>query len=223
MEVMKVEPFVTHLIISLALMGAARKPVRAVDLMKSMGISRATLSRWVSRAEELNFVRSATSRKQQYIMLTEKSIEVLILLREAISGISWGEEVVLGEVFSGMGEGAYYMSRKGYVEGFRRLVGYKPYPGTLNLRLSQEDASKVSEWRRRVVPKIIPGFSEEGRTFGEVEIYPVGVNGEMQAIAVFPRRRHYGYDVLELAHEENLREKLGLRDGDMVSVTLKEW
>jgi len=223
LEVMKADPSVTHLIISLALLGGAKKPVRAKDLSRLMNASRATLSRWVSRAEELGFVRSATSKKSQYVMLSEKSLELLRSIRESIEGIEWGEKVVMGEVFSGMGEGAYYMSRKGYLRGFMEVVGCRPFPGTLNLRLGHEDAWKVVEWRRKVVPKVIPGFYEEGRTFGEVEVYPVTINGEINAFSVFPRRRHYGYDVLELVHEENLREKMGLRDGEVVAVTLKSW
>ncbi|MEM3445936.1 MAG: DUF120 domain-containing protein [Candidatus Korarchaeum sp.] len=222
-ELMRADPSVTHLIVSLALLGATKRPVRARDLSKFMSTSRATLSRWVSRAEELGFVRSATSKKSQYIMLSEKSVELLRSIGESIEGLGWGDRVVIGEVFSGMGEGAYYMSRSGYIEGFIRIIGYKPFPGTLNLKLSYEDAVKVSEWRRKVVPYSIPGFSEGGRTFGDVEVYPVVINGEVEALSVFPKRRHYGQDVLELVHEENLREKLKLRDGDMVAVTLRSW
>lgn len=223
MELMKADPSVTHLIVSLALLGAAKKPVRAKDLGELISTSRATLSRWVSRAEELGFVKSVTSKKTQYLMLSEKSVELLRSIVESMEGIGWGDRVVMGEVFSGMGEGAYYMSRRGYLSGFVRVIGCEPFPGTLNLRLSYEDAVKVSEWRRRVAPKVITGFSEEGRTFGDVELYPVLINSEVPALSVFPRRRHYGHDVLEIVHKENLRERLGLRDGDMVAVTLRSW
>ncbi|MCS7102939.1 MAG: hypothetical protein NZ992_03550, partial [Candidatus Korarchaeum sp.] len=77
MEVVKADPSVTHLIVSLALLGAAKKPVKARDLSKLMSTSRATLSRWVSRAEELGFVKSATSKRTQYVMLSEKSVKPL--------------------------------------------------------------------------------------------------------------------------------------------------
>ncbi|MDW8035618.1 MAG: DUF120 domain-containing protein, partial [Candidatus Korarchaeum sp.] len=195
MEVVKADPSVTHLIVSLALLGAAKKPVKARDLSKLMSTSRATLSRWVSRAEELGFVKSATSKRTQYVMLSEKSVKLLRSIGESIEGIGWGDKVVIGEIFSGMGEGAYYMSKRGYLDGFIKIVGYKPFPGTLNLKLSYEDAVKVGEWRMKVVPRVITGFSEEGRTFGDVEVYPVMINSEVSALSVFPRRRHYGYDV----------------------------
>ncbi|MEM2291218.1 MAG: hypothetical protein QW711_06240, partial [Candidatus Korarchaeum sp.] len=83
MELMRADPSVTHLIVSLALLGATKRPVRARDLSKFMSTSRATLSRWVSRAEELGFVRSATSKKSQYIMLSEKSVELLRSIGES--------------------------------------------------------------------------------------------------------------------------------------------
>ena len=39
------------------------------------------------------------------------------------------------KIVSGMGEGAYYMSLKGYRNQFIEKLGYEPYPGTLNVKL----------------------------------------------------------------------------------------
>ena len=43
---------------------------------------------------------------------------------------------VSGKVFSGLGEGAYYISLMGYKKQFISKLGFEPYPGTLNLKLS---------------------------------------------------------------------------------------
>ena len=50
-----------------------------------------------------------------------------------------------GVVTSGLGQGAYFMSLPWVQDAVRRLIGFTPYPGTLNVRL---DADMVGVWRR---------------------------------------------------------------------------
>ncbi len=219
----ELDPYTSHLLLAVILLGGSKKPVRASDLCEYLNTSRATISRWISRAEDLGFLRSTMARRVQYVMATQKALELVRTLYEMTQGISWDEEVLMAEVFSGMKEGAYYMSRPGYMMGFKEVLGYIPFPGTLNLRVRGEDVSKIREWRRRVRPKVVPGFVEAGRTFGDVEVLPVVLNGSVEAHAIFPLRRHYGDDVLEIIHPESLRIKLNVKDGDIVAVTLKKW
>ncbi len=219
----ELDPYTSHLLLAVILLGGSKKPVRASDLCEYLNTSRATISRWISRAEDLGFLRSTMARRVQYVMATQKALELVRTLYEMTQGISWDEEVLMAEVFSGMKEGAYYMSRPGYMMGFKEVLGYIPFPGTLNLRVRGEDVSKIREWRRRVRPKVVPGFVEAGRTFGDVEALPVVLNGSVEAHAIFPLRRHYGDDVLEIIHPESLRIKLNVKDGDIVAVTLKKW
>ncbi len=219
----ELDPYTSHLLLAVILLGGSKKPVRASDLCEYLNTSRATISRWISRAEELGFLRSTMARRVQYVMATQKALELVRTLYEMTQGISWDEEVLMAEVFSGMKEGAYYMSRPGYVMGFKEILGYIPFPGTLNLRVRGDDVSKIREWRRRVRPKVVPGFVEAGRTFGDVEVLPVVLNGFVEAHAIFPLRRHYGDDVLEIIYPESLRIKLNIKDGDIVAVTLKKW
>ncbi len=40
-----------------------------------------------------------------------------------------------GTVFTGLGEGAYYIGRESYRQQFVEKLGFDPYPGTLNLKL----------------------------------------------------------------------------------------
>ncbi len=223
-KIEKLDPHVTLLIIATILLGGSKEPVRAVDISDYLDVSRATISRWISKAEELGYLKSTISRKVQYVIATQKAVQLIKSVYESLEERSWGEEVILAEVFSGMGEGAYYMSRPGYVMEFRKVLGYIPYPGTLNLRIKEvRDYTTIREWKASVSPKIIQGFVEGGRTFGNVEVLPIKLNGRVRAHAIFPERRHYRDDVLEVIHEENLRIKLNVRDGDVVAVYLSDW
>ena len=64
---------------------------------------------------------------------------------------------------------------------------------------------------------LIEGFSTEDRTFGEVKAFKCRVNGVEGAI-VIPKRTHYPSEILEIIAPVKLREKLGLKDGDIVEV-----
>ena len=107
--------------------------------------------------------------------------------------------------------GNYYISREGYRRQFSEKLGFEPTPGTLNLKLDEpftlHDSDSIE----------IEGFSEEGRSFGACSCLPAEVGGIRGAI-VRPERTSYPATLLELIAPVNLREALGLSDGDDVVV-----
>jgi riboflavin kinase len=121
-----------------------------------------------------------------------------------------------GKVASGLGVGRYYISREGYRRQFSERLGLDPIPGTLNLKLDRPfvlDDSDPDSIR-------IEGFIEEGRSFGACICRPVRIGGIRGAI-VRPERTSYSAALLELVAPVNLREALGLSDGDEVEVVLE--
>ena len=57
-----------------------------------------------------------------------------------------------GVVFSGRGEGSFYVSI--YARSFEEVLGFRPFPGTLNIRL-QADIERFNAWDVFIVrPKI---------------------------------------------------------------------
>lgn len=46
--------------------------------------------------------------------------------------------IIEGEVVSGLGEGRYFLSLPPYKEIFKKILGFEPYEGTLNLKLDRE-------------------------------------------------------------------------------------
>ena len=75
------------------------------------------------------------------------------ILSHVLDELRWyleGEEaqviVLEGEVISGLYEGAYYISKNGYRTQIIEKLGFDPYPGTLNLKLKDEEI----EQRKRI-------------------------------------------------------------------------
>jgi len=119
---------------------------------------------------------------------------------------------------SGLGEGKYYISQPEYKRQFKEKVGFVPYPGTMNVRLSGADLSRV-----RILHDTggleIEGFSKDGRTFGAGKVFKATINGHECAI-IIPFRTHYE-DILELIARDHLRDELSLKDGNMVTLKVR--
>lgn len=120
-------------------------------------------------------------------------------------------------VFSGRGEGGFYVSI--YSREFRRLLGINPYPGTLNTRLTSnvEGFNRCLEGNGILVrPPKIPGAR-----LGDVYVYPAVIEGSVEAFIVRPVITFYSSDVVEFISSEYIRGRLSLRDGDRVRFRLK--
>ncbi len=122
--------------------------------------------------------------------------------------------VFRGEVFSGRGEGSFYVSI--YARSFRRKLGFTPYPGTLNVRLV-EGIDEYNDCVRMLPKTVIEPPQIEGARLARVVVYRVYVNG-YPAFAVRPEITVYRNDVVEVIAPEYLREKLRLKDGDTVYI-----
>jgi riboflavin kinase len=123
-----------------------------------------------------------------------------------------------GVVFSGLGEGAYYISKERYTKQFIEKLGFEPYPGTLNLKLTTDyDVKARSELE--AYPAIeIEGFRNENRTFGSVKCYPVTIENKAKGALILALRSHYDASVIEVIAPVFLRKYLKLKDGHKVKV-----
>ena len=50
---------------------------------------------------------------------------------------------MVGTLETGLGEGGYYISKEGYMEQFNDKLSWKPYKGTFNLRLDDDEVPKI--------------------------------------------------------------------------------
>jgi len=119
-----------------------------------------------------------------------------------------------GRVTAGLGEGSYYV--KEYSGRIQEKLGFKPFFGTLNVRLN-----KVPDIRSYVTERI-EKFKKEGKEFGLVELIPARIlAGEStgDCYIVIPERNKHP-DEIELISEFNLRDKFKLNEGDEVRIII---
>jgi len=204
----------------LALMNATKRVLKisSKELAEKIGQSVQTAARKLKELEDEGLIERTLTKDGQFIVITEKGKKMLY--REYLDYKKIFEDegaiVIRGKVFSGVGEGRYYVSLEGYRKQFVEKLGFDPFPGTLNLRIPKEQLY----FRRRLDEEdgiLIEGFSTPDRTFGEVKAFRCKVGGVEGAI-VMPKRTHYPEDVLEVIAPVKLRDVLKLKDGDYVDV-----
>jgi len=119
-----------------------------------------------------------------------------------------------GRVFTGQGEGRKYIVRPWVKREIEEKLGFTPYAGTLNLRLSKESEQQRSLLEKSAFLKVC---AAEGCCSGL--IFKASISAQDCAV-VIPEVEGYPKDVLEIIAWTNLRERLQLRDGDEVTVTV---
>ncbi len=203
---------------NLGLFGAlhSRIPITSAEFGKRMGLSQQSASRILRELQAMDMIDISRGRKS-WIRITERGRNVLMKEYGDYRAIfEKGEPVIRGKVESGMGEGRYYLSKRGYLDQIKKIFGFEPYPGTLNVRLSMEEMTKYRGFLGKAMT--IKGFVSEGRTFGDV----LAIKAEMEGIicaVITPKRSHYS-DVVEVIAPVNLRGLLKLKDGDEVEIEL---
>ncbi len=182
--------------------------------------SQQTASRLLAEASDLGLVERMRHRTGLRVKITPSGIGYLErmyhLIDQALAPLSQIIEVT-GSVFTGLGQGQYYMSREPYVECFNKALGWVPYPGTLNLRLSSASDQQAFLTLKGAFPHVIEQFELEGRMFGGVLVFPVLIENITNAALVVPIRTHWGNDTAEIISDVCLRKALGLADDSQVT------
>ncbi len=118
-----------------------------------------------------------------------------------------------GEVTTGLGKAAYFLSQEFYTNEFKKNLGFIPYPGTLNVVVSEEYLDEINKIKDTCENLIKP---DEG--FGAVNYIKAKLNDKINGAIVFPAKTTHDENYLEFIAEDKLRDKLGLEDGDIVSL-----
>jgi riboflavin kinase len=209
-------------LVELLLLGAKSRFVGLTTecLAEQLGKSQQAVSQHVIELERLGYIERERQGRGFNIKLTDRAVNDLtsyyLTLRSALEEAPDVYEFA-GELFTGLGEGAYYVGMRGYAKQFKEKLGYEPFPGTLNLRLGSRTDRVQAEQLRSKPGILIEGFKDGARTFGALRVYPALIEGERGGILAIDRT-HYDASVLEVIAPKNLRDALGLKDGARVSV-----
>jgi len=220
----KVKPTYIPTLMELLALGAKNSYVETstIDLAKRVGKSQQAASKHLSDLERMGYIERFRSGGRNGVKVTAKGVEAMMDIYSTLKVVLEGVEPTLkieGELFTGLGEGAYYMSLRGYRRQFLKKLGFDPYPGTLNLRLSPVYRRLRRDLER--YPSIhIEGFEDEQRTYGWARCYPAKVNDSIEGMVIVLERTHYDDSVLEVIAPVDIRDTLRLKDGDRVAVKI---
>ena len=123
-----------------------------------------------------------------------------------------------GTIISGMGEGAYYMSMKGYAKQFKSKLGYIPFPGTLNVKLKDKEFIEAKRSLDAHPAIMVNGFSDGKRTYGWVKCYPARINNTVNAAVILLERTHHDDSIIELISRENIKKSIKLSTGSNITI-----
>jgi riboflavin kinase len=212
------------ILLKLAEMGAHRRTAKISTeyLAGKLGASQQTASRYLIELDKYGWIKRAVTPEGCLIKITDTGIKELKKLYSNLRFLmeaAYPPSITLeGVVFTGLGEGAYYISKERYTKQFIEKLGFEPYPGTLNLKLTTDyDVKTRSELE--AYPAIeIEGFRSEDRTFGSVKCYPVTIENRVKGALILALRSHYDASVIEIIAPVFLRKHLNLKDGHKVKV-----
>ena len=120
-----------------------------------------------------------------------------------------------GVVTTGLGQGGRFMAVDWVREGIRRLVGFDPYPGTLNVRLVEPAA--LHAWRRISHDATLRLDPPPPETCG-ARLVLATLMPDVAAAIVVPDVTGHGDDLLELVAAVHVRNHLGLQEHDPVTL-----
>ena len=220
--------FSRHLftLIKLAEMGAYKRTAKISTeyLAQKLEISQQSASRYLIELERKGWIKRTTTPEGSLIKIDEaggKELQKLYTHLRFVVEAAYPPSVTLeGTVFTGLGEGAYYTQKEHYRKQFFEKLGFDPYPGTLNLKLTADYDLKTRLELEGYPAVEVEGFKSEDRTFGTVKCYPAVIGNKVKGALISALRGHYDNSVLEIIAPVNLRKSLNLKDDNKVKVEI---
>ncbi|NWF87389.1 CTP-dependent riboflavin kinase [Candidatus Bathyarchaeota archaeon] len=121
---------------------------------------------------------------------------------------------IKGKVISGSGEGAKFTELPWVKEQIVEEVGFTPYLGTLNVKVTEPSLLKrLLENAKWIEISPVNGFCRG-------KIVKAHFMDNLECAIIIPEVGNYPEDVIELIAPINLRKKFKLRDGDTVEVKI---
>jgi len=213
-------------LLKLAEMGAHRRiaKISTEYLAEKLGASQQSASRYLIELDNKGWIKRSITPEGCLIKITDAGVKELKKLYSNLRFLmetAYPPSITLeGVTFTGLGEGAYYIAIDQYRKQFIEKLGFDPYPGTLNLKLTTDYDIKTHSELEGYPAIEIEGFRSENRTFGSVKCYPVIIENKVKGALISALRSHYDASVIEVIAPVFLRKHLKLKDGHKVKVEI---
>ncbi len=126
---------------------------------------------------------------------------------------------MIGILESGFGRGAKFVAMKVYKDIITSVLGNEPFHGTLNLRLSKDDAEIIDDKFKNgiVYDDILDKTKDPPVKMGGIVMIPLSLKCDndtiVRAIGIRPLLTNHSSQVLEVIASDNLRQFWSMEDG----------
>ena len=193
------------------------------SLGKSIHKSQQAASKHLLELENNQFIDRIISGRNISVKITTKGYSEMVklstILQKSLDS-SPSHVELKGVLVSGMGEGAYYMSLKGYTKQFKSKIGFIPFPGTLNVRLDKKIHQEAIKQFESLDGIKIKSFSDGKRTYGWVKCFPAKLNNSINCQLIILERTHHDDSIIELISKVCIRKSGKLKDGSKVTIKI---
>jgi len=106
------------------------------------------------------------------------------------------------------------MSMQHYQNEIKKKLGFKAYPGTLNLKVSKKQRDLLKDIKKIA----LDGFKQKGMIFGGADCYKARIKDIEGAIIIPHMTKHK--NIIEFIAHIYIKTELKIKDGDKVKVEL---
>ena len=129
------------------------------------------------------------------------------------------EWVLTGKIVSGVRQAAYFTQLDWVQDQCMDKLGFRPYPGTLNLEIEEDSLPVLEELQKQEAKKLIP----TDPNFCTARVLPVSLRSEKGAIIVPAEDvQVHGKNIVEIIAPLRIKDALNLNDGDSLTVVIKD-
>lgn len=127
--------------------------------------------------------------------------------------------VLIGKVVGGVKQAAYFTQLDWVQEQCADKLGFRPYPGTLNLEISKESLPELEDLRLWAGIELVP----PDPAFCAAKTLPLTIEGVAGAMIVPSEDVNvHKKNVVEILAPLRLKDALNLGDGSTVTVMIKK-
>jgi CTP-dependent riboflavin kinase len=125
---------------------------------------------------------------------------------------------ITGKIVSGVKQGAFFTQLDWVQEQCLQKLGFKLYPGTLNLEIANESVTIIDALQPQKGIELVPPDSN----FCAGLVFPITIEGITGAlVAPAADVRVHAKNIIEIISPIGLKDALAVEDGDWVSLMIE--